>query len=105
AGKRFDMVGLHWQGPGTVLFRTRSVTGRWSAWRPAAPEDEDRPDTGSHELRVAGWRTGNPYWTGPSSRVEIRKRGRVGRVRAALIWSPAVNVPARSISIAGSPLI
>ena len=32
---QFDMVGLHWQGPGTVQFRTRSLAGRWSAWRRA----------------------------------------------------------------------
>ena len=25
---RFDLVGLHWRGPGGVLFRTRSVHGR-----------------------------------------------------------------------------
>ena len=27
---RFDLVGLHWQGSGGVLFRTRSLAGRWS---------------------------------------------------------------------------
>ena len=32
APTRFDMVGLHWQGSGTPLFRTRSLSGRWSAW-------------------------------------------------------------------------
>ena len=44
APSTFNLVGLHWQGPGTVEFRTRTVSGRWSGWRPAAPEDEDRPD-------------------------------------------------------------
>ena len=37
---RFDMVGLHWRGAGTVMFRTRLLTGRWSVWQPAAPEAE-----------------------------------------------------------------
>jgi len=29
--KRFDLVGLHWRGNGSVLFRTRAPGGRWSA--------------------------------------------------------------------------
>ncbi len=40
----FDLVGLHWQGPGNVLFRTRSTSGRWSGWRAAMPEALDLPD-------------------------------------------------------------
>ena len=27
---RFNMVGLHWQGPGSVQFRVRAPAGRWS---------------------------------------------------------------------------
>src|SRR5436189_6043451 len=46
APRQFDMVGLHWRGSGTVEFRTRSLTGKWSAWRTAAPEGEDLPDMG-----------------------------------------------------------
>src|SRR5687768_16044113 len=63
---KFNLVGLHWQGPGTVLFLTRSTTGRWSVWRTAAPEDEDGPDGGRERSRP-GWRIGNPYWTGASN--------------------------------------
>src|SRR5262245_33292137 len=50
---RFDLVGLHWQGPGKVLFRTRASHGRWSAWRNAAAEAEDGPDRGSVEAQAA----------------------------------------------------
>src|SRR5918992_152779 len=66
ATPRFTLVGLHWRGSGGVTFRTRSVDGRWSAWRPAAPEAEDGPDPSSGErgLGRAGWHLGNPYWTG-----------------------------------------
>ena len=35
----FDLLGLHWQGPGEVLFRTRSPSGRWSAWHTADSDD------------------------------------------------------------------
>jgi hypothetical protein len=101
---RFNLVGLHWQGSGAVAFRTRSVQGRWSSWRPAAPEAEDGPDAG-REGGSRAWRIGNPYWTGASNRLQVRTRGQVRRVRAHYVWSPVQNVPLRSISIADSPLI
>ena len=101
---RFDLVGLHWKGSGAVSFRTRSVTGRWSGWRAAAPED-DAPDARTHELRLRGWHLGSPYWTGPSDRIQVRSNGRVTRVRAFYIWSPARTLRLRTVSKAGSPLI
>src|SRR5581483_1009640 len=30
---RFDMVGVHWMGPGSVDYRTQSADGSWRAWR------------------------------------------------------------------------
>ena len=101
---RFNLVGLHWQGSGEVSFRTKAIGGRWSGWREAAPEAEDAPDPG-REAGRPGWRIGNPYWTGASNRLQIRTRGRVRRVRAQYVWSPAGGVPPRSISVADSPLI
>jgi hypothetical protein len=102
----FDLVGLHWRGPGSVDFRTRSLDGKWGAWRPAAPEAEDLPDALSAEARAAkGWRLGNPYWTGPSDRIAYRLRGRVERLRAFYIRSPEERVPMRRLSIADSPAI
>jgi hypothetical protein len=103
--ERFNLVGLHWQGPGRVFFRTHAVSGRWSRWRPAAPEAEDRPDPGSRELAHRGWRIGNPYWTGTADRLQVRTWGRVARVRAHYIWSPVEDLPVRSVAMAGSPLI
>src|SRR5437867_3419246 len=65
---RFDMVGLHWRGPGAVWFRTRSAAGVWSDWRYAAPEEEDLPNRRTAEAGARrGWRLGNAYWTGPST--------------------------------------
>jgi hypothetical protein len=74
-------------------------------WRPAAPEDEDRPDAGARERTVPGWQIGNPYWTGPSDRLEVRRRGAVSRVRAFYLWSPADAAPPRTLSIASAPPI
>src|SRR5262249_38022308 len=77
AVKRFQLVGLHWRGPGKVLFRTRSGDGRWSAWHQAAPENDDLPDRGTEGRRTAGWRLGNPFWVGSADRVQYRTVGRV----------------------------
>ena len=104
ATPQFDMVGLHWLGTGTVQFRTRSLGGRWSAWRSADPEAEDLPDVGSAETRAArGWRLGNPYWTGSSDRIAYRLRGRIERLRAYFVQSPEIRVPLRRVSMTGSP--
>jgi flagellar hook assembly protein FlgD len=84
---RFDLVGVRWQGTGTVWLRTRGAAG-WSAWRPARPEAEDRPDAGSREGRArAGWTAGNPYWTGPATLLQLRVSGPVTRVLAGYVRS------------------
>lgn len=103
---RFNLVGLHWRGPGAVQFRTRSLAGGWGAWADAAPEAEDLPDVGSDERpRAGGWRLGNPWWVGPSDRIEYRLRGRVTRLRSFFVWSPQSGVPARTLQKADSPAI
>jgi hypothetical protein len=103
---RFDLVGLHWQGSGRVLFRTRSQVGRWSAWRRADPEAEDLPDRSSSEgRRRPGWHLGNPYWVGASDRIAYRLVGDVRRLRAWYVWSPVGHAVARRVSMAGSPQI
>jgi hypothetical protein len=103
---RFDMVGLHWRGAGSVEFRTRSLAGRWSTWQRAAPEAEDVPDGGTAEVRAArGWRLGNPYWVGASDRIAYRLHGNVTRLRAYFIESPEERVPLRRLSLTGSPPI
>ena len=103
---RFDMLGLHWRGPGSVWFRTRSIAGRWSAWQPARPEADDAPDRGTREARAAGrWKLGNPYWTGNSDAIEYRLGGRVTALRAYFIQSPAVAAPSRSVLRPARPSI
>jgi N-acetylmuramoyl-L-alanine amidase len=105
APERFNLVGLHWQGPGLVWFRTRAVAGRWSSWRPAAPE-ADGPDRGSPEAgRHGRWKLGNPYWTGASDRLQYRLLGRVRRLRAHYVWSPLDGVPLRTPAATTSPAI
>jgi hypothetical protein len=103
--ERFNLLGLHWRGPGRVLFRVRGPGG-WSAWHEADAESEDAPDRGTDEpRRLLAWRIGNPWWTGTAERVQVRTRGRVGRVRAHLVWSPEEPILERSLQMAGSPRI
>jgi len=103
---RFNLVGLHWRGPGSVQFRTRSLAGRWSGWEDAAPEVEDLPDGGTPErTRRGSWRIGNPWWVGPSGGIEYRTRGKVTRLRAFFVWSPPTSVPPRTLQKAGAPAI
>jgi hypothetical protein len=97
---RFDLVGLHWNGSGSVSFRTRSVAGRWSPWHAAEPED-DGPDARTQP----GWQLGSPFWTGASNRIQVRTSGQVNRVRAYYVWSPVRKIRLRRLSMAGSPLI
>jgi hypothetical protein len=102
---RFTLVGVHWRGPGGVSFRTHAVGGRWSSWRPAAPED-DAPDSDSPEARARpGWHIGSPWWVGVCDRLEIRTSGRVARARAYLVWSPVVEVPLRTPAATQRPPI
>jgi hypothetical protein len=89
APARFNLVGVHWRGSGAVWFRTARTGGRWSAWREARPEGEDRPDAGSAEARRrSGWKLGNPYWTGTAERIQYLLSGSVTRLRTHFVWSP-----------------
>ena len=102
---RFTLAGVQWRGPGAVVFRTRSVNGRWSAWRKGAPEAEDGPDASSPERRLRGWTIGNPWWVGESDRVQARAVGSVTRIRAHLVWSPETLIPLRTLSATVTPPI
>jgi len=100
----FDLVGLHWRGSGRLLFRARSVGGRWSKWQ--AADADTGPDAGSAESRQGhGWHLGNAVWTGRSDRIAWRTTGAVRRVRAYFVRSPVELVPSRTVSVAGSPTI
>ncbi|HEU0303454.1 MAG TPA: peptidoglycan recognition protein [Gaiellaceae bacterium] len=104
SGRPFDLVGVHWRGSGRVELRTRGPSG-WGAWRPAAPEAEDRPDRGAPERTLGAWHTGNPWWARGAERLEVRTRGHVTRVRAWFVRSPSASVPLRRAAVAGSPKI
>jgi hypothetical protein len=95
AAPRFNLVGVHWRGPGMPWLRTRSVSGRWSGWQPA--DDGRRAEP--------GWRKGDAIWTGAADAIQLRMRGRVTRAREYLLWSPPVQESERRLQLAGSPTI
>jgi N-acetylmuramoyl-L-alanine amidase/FlgD Ig-like domain len=95
AAPHFNMIGLHWRGPGAVLYRTRNVSGRWSSWRAA---DDDG-------LVEHSWHLGNLIWTGSSDAIRFHTRGRVERLRAYYVWSPPERLLPRRLQIANAPPI
>jgi hypothetical protein len=92
----FQLVGVHWRGPGRVEFRTRGHRGSWSSWRESS--DEDTP---SHR----GWRIGEPVWVGASTALQYRTVGRVARARAYLVRSTRLPVTSKRVEVAGAPSI
>jgi len=105
APQRFNLLGLHWKGPGRVQFRVRG-DGGWSRWRAAEAEPEDLPDRGTGErLRAGGWRIGSPWWTGSANRLDVRVRGRVVRLRAHYVWSPEETSLERTLQMASGPTV
>jgi hypothetical protein len=101
----FQLVGIHWQGPGRLELRVRTARG-WTAWQPVREDDGDTPDASSREARATrGWRLGEPVWVGRGLGLQVRPIGRVTRARALTVRSPVSKVPLRTEAAAGIPRI
>lgn len=106
ATRPFELVGIHWQGPGRVELRTLSPESGWSSWRALEDERGDAPDARSGEARrTRGWRTSVPVWVGRATALQVRTVGRVARARALTVRSPVSRVPLRVTAAAGAPRI
>src|SRR6476659_3072338 len=104
-GGPFQLVGIHWQGPGRLELRIRTGDG-WTRWRPVQEDDSDAPDSGTAEARQSrAWRLGAPVWVGRGEGLEVRAIGRVTRARALTVRSPVSKVPLRTVAAAGAPRI
>jgi flagellar hook assembly protein FlgD len=90
----FNMLGLHWIGAGTVAYRTRSLRGRWRAWRAADTDNS-----------TGAWHDGTLDWTGASSAAQYRVSGDVRRLRSYELWSRVLRAPTRAIASADEPPI
>ena len=84
SAKRFDLVGVHWQGSGRVELRTRTSSGAWSPWQTAAPEAEDRPDRGAPGTHAARLDGRQPV-VGPRLDAAGGAHGRPGDARASVV--------------------
>jgi hypothetical protein len=73
AGHTFQLVGVHWRGPGAVRLQARRTSGTWTRW-------------------VLLEKT-QPVWVGPARRVRIHRSGRVRDVRVTFVTSPPVASP------------
>ena len=71
---RFDMVGLHWRGPGPSPFRTRSLAGRWSAWLAA---DDDGAATAAAGARAPRSGRARPTRSSTGSRAGVDAAARL----------------------------
>jgi flagellar hook assembly protein FlgD len=101
---RFNMVGVHWRGPGTVLYRTHRLAGGWTQW--FAGDADTGPDLRSPEsASTRGWHDGTPDWTGASDRIQFRTRGKVERLRAFYLWSRVKVAPLRTVALTSQPQI
>ena len=67
---RFDMLGVHWRGSGTVAYRVRSTSGNWSVWRPV--DDDSGPDLGSPDC--GGAMRNRPAGTGHRLTAQLTAR-------------------------------
>jgi N-acetylmuramoyl-L-alanine amidase-like protein/flagellar hook capping protein FlgD len=100
----YELVGVHWRGPGVVKYRTRNLAGRWSAWRTFSSEDA-LPDNGRERRATRGWRVASPFWTGPSNGIQYRTVGSVERLRAYFVSSPREGPSTKHAELAGAPPI
>ena len=104
APRAFQLVGVHWQGPGRLELRTRAPDGSWSRWFAVAESADDAPDPESRESRaMRRWRTSAPVWVGRAVRFDVRTIGRVTRVRALTVRSPVSLVPLRTTASTIAP--
>ena len=71
--KRFNLVGLSWDGAGrepAIAVRSRTDGGDWTRWTPLAGEPADGPDPGVEGR--AGTGVSSPTWVGEGDWVQYR---------------------------------
>jgi N-acetylmuramoyl-L-alanine amidase len=87
APKRFNLVGLTWDGAAgaagheepALAVRTRTDDGDWTPWKAVFTHTEDGPDPGSDEASAKGM--SNPAWAGEADWVQYRSSERLAGAR------------------------
>ncbi len=80
--KRFNLVGLRWNGSAEprIAMRVRKAGGAWSRWVPVGAHDDHAPDPGSGEGRAGGG-SSDPVWAGEADELQYRLSRRVSGLR------------------------
>ena len=82
APKRFNVVGLHWRGPGEnarLRVRVKRDGGRWTKWRTLDTSTSEGPDAGTGERPARG--ISGPAWAGQADWVQYRSGRRLPGAR------------------------
>jgi hypothetical protein len=106
APRRFDLIGLGWNGrsPVRAEVRARKRGGPWSAWVPLHSSDDHGPDAGRAPAGDRTRRHGtDPIWTGPADEFQLRVDGAAAGLRARFVRSaPAARTAGRRYGVARS---
>src|SRR5437588_1448189 len=82
AARQFALSGIEWSGASgaRIELRAQSPDGRWSTWVDASALGHD-PDRGGQSSAFFG----EPIWTGPADRVQLRSNRSVAGVRVHFV--------------------
>jgi hypothetical protein len=93
APRRFDMVGLRWEGGDGVRaqVRVRRRGGDWSGWLPLHANGDHGPDEGAVPAGT------EPAFTGTADELQLRLQGRLRGLRARFVRAlPAASLARRA---------
>ena len=101
ATTEFVLAGIEWAGPrgARIELRTQAADGRWSRWVIASVLGHD----GDAE-RVSEQLFGEPIWTGPAVRLQLRSDRPVAGLRLHLVAASAAGAVPEARLAAAPPL-
>jgi N-acetylmuramoyl-L-alanine amidase len=97
APARFALAGVEWSAPVDARIELRTQTaagGRWSSWAVASVLGHD--GDGSRRVQLFG----EPIWTGPAVRVQLRSDVSVRGLRVHLVAAPSEPVLDAGLAVA-----
>ncbi|HEX8744549.1 MAG TPA: N-acetylmuramoyl-L-alanine amidase [Thermoleophilaceae bacterium] len=95
APKRFNLVGLRWEGDShpRISLRVRRAGGRWSEWVRVGGGADHAPDPGTGE-RGRGGGGSDPIWAGEADELQYRLSRRVSGLRLHFVNAAGTATPA-----------
>jgi hypothetical protein len=88
AGREFALVGIQWSGPASarIALRAQAPGGGWTPWVTASVRGHDGDGHEAHNEQF-----GEPVWTGPALRVQLRTDHPVSGLRVHFVSASATN--------------